>query len=184
VENRSSGEGSLFQRHDGLWQGSLRVGGKRKYVYGKTRKQAAERLQKLIHQASITGALPDICNRTVSDLLDRWLEIASHSLKPYTPCSYQQTCRLYIRPELGEVPVKSLSPDKLKALYNHLQESGLKRVPARAHAAPLRALRMAVLWGWLAKNPADRVTPRYRASSKKVWNAWELDAFLTSTYEH
>jgi integrase len=42
---RSNGEGSIAKRKDGRWSAAYTVGGKRKYVYGKTRKEAATKLR-------------------------------------------------------------------------------------------------------------------------------------------
>ena len=44
---RGHGEGSITQRKsDGLWQAALTLeGGKRKYLYGKTRKEVADKLK-------------------------------------------------------------------------------------------------------------------------------------------
>ena len=49
MARRGNGEGNLYQRKDGLWVGRVSfgyAGGKRrrKVVYGKTRREAAERL--------------------------------------------------------------------------------------------------------------------------------------------
>ncbi len=40
---RGHGEGSIYQRKDGRWTASITVEGrKRKYIYGKTRKEVQE----------------------------------------------------------------------------------------------------------------------------------------------
>ena len=182
---RSRGEGTLFQRKDGRWQASLQVNGVRKTVYGRTRQEAARKLGELQRQAMDTGALPDAGTKTVNDLLDRWLETAAPTLKARTIESYEQTCRLYVRPTLGRVRIDRLAPNRIQRLYTALQKRGLRRAPAKAHAVLHRALKLAVLWGWLAENPSERVLrPQYRPQRKKVWTPWELNAFLTRTPGH
>jgi hypothetical protein len=42
---RSRGEGSVYKRKDGLWVAQYEVGGKRRYLYGKTKKAVADRLR-------------------------------------------------------------------------------------------------------------------------------------------
>ncbi len=44
---RKHGEGTLFQRRDGRWQASFvpKSGGKRRYVYGKTKSEARDKLR-------------------------------------------------------------------------------------------------------------------------------------------
>ena len=43
---RGKGEGSIYRRKDGRWVGQYEVGGKRKYIYGRTRKEVATKLTK------------------------------------------------------------------------------------------------------------------------------------------
>jgi len=44
---------------------------------------------------------------------------------------------------------------------------------------------LAVLWGWLAENPSERVfRPQYRPERKEVWTPWELNALLNGARGH
>jgi integrase len=43
---RGRGEGSIYRRKEGRWVGQYEVGGKRKYIYGRTRKEVATKLTK------------------------------------------------------------------------------------------------------------------------------------------
>ncbi len=45
---RTKGEGSIANRSDGRWQGAYQDNGKRRYVYGKTRKEAAVKLREAL----------------------------------------------------------------------------------------------------------------------------------------
>ena len=45
---RGKGEGSIYRRKDCRWVGQHEVNGKRRYVYGKTRKEVASKLNKAI----------------------------------------------------------------------------------------------------------------------------------------
>ncbi len=45
---RSNGEGSLSKRKDGRWQAAYTIDGKRKYLYGKTRKEVAKKLREAL----------------------------------------------------------------------------------------------------------------------------------------
>ena len=42
---RSRGEGSIYRRKDGLWVARYEVAGRRKYLYGKTRKAVSDKLR-------------------------------------------------------------------------------------------------------------------------------------------
>ena len=178
---KAPGEGSVSQRANGLWQASLQVGGIRRTVYGKTEREAKRKLTQLQKELVRAGRLPDPGKRTVNDLLDAWLEVAEPSLKPRTILDYRETCDRYIRPALGKVKLAKLEPYHIQRLYNDLQKRG-GRVASLAHARLNQALRMAVMWGWLAYNPTERVLkPTYRPERKEVWTAEELAAFLCGT---
>jgi hypothetical protein len=43
ARRRGRGEGSIYRSKDGRWVGQYEVGGKRRYVYGKTRKEVASK---------------------------------------------------------------------------------------------------------------------------------------------
>ncbi len=70
---RGRGEGSVYRRKDGRWVGQYEVGGKRRYVYGKTRKEAAGRLTKAVADGN-DGFIFDSENLTLARYLDLWLE--------------------------------------------------------------------------------------------------------------
>jgi len=88
--------GEITLRSDGRWCGTLQVGGVRRYVYGKTEREAKKKLAELERQASVVG-LADPGKRTVGDLLDHWLEIVRPTLKARTVADYESLCRRYIR---------------------------------------------------------------------------------------
>jgi len=179
MARRSPGEGSVTQREDGRWQAGLQIDGVRRTVYGKTRVECYQKLSALRKSAQ-SGMMPNPGTRTLDDLLHHWLETATPTLKPRTLADYQQTYRLYIAPTLGKTRLSRLTPDAIQRLYAGLQTRGLQRAVAKTHAVLHRALKLAVLWGWLAENPAERVLrPQYHAERKEVWSPWELNVFLT-----
>lgn len=185
MARRTQGEGCVVQRPDGRWQASLQVDGRRRTLYGKTRQEVYRKLADLQRQTAASGALPNSGTRTVNDLLDLWLETATPTLKPRTLADYRQTSRLYLRPALGKTRLGKLTPDRLQRLYSDLQRRGLQRGAAKAHAVLHRALKLAVLWGWLAENPASRVLrPQYRPKRKDVWTPQELSVFLAGAKGH
>lgn len=177
------GEGSIFQRQDGRWQASLMVGGVRRTVYGKTRKDAADKLRELKRQAA--GGLPDPGRRTVADLISAWLRTAGPNLKPRTLMDYRQRCKLHILPALGEVKLAKLEPLLIERVLAELQAQGHRKEAQMTYALLHRACVFAVRWRWLAENPCSRVLrPQYQAGRKDVWTGDQLRAFLKGTGEH
>ncbi len=179
---RAHGEGSVTQRKDGRWQAALQVDGRRRVVYGRTRREAADMLGELKRQAAKSGGLPDPGRRTVGDLLDAWLETVAPNLKPATIAQYRLEVENHLRPALGHVRLARLNAAQIQRLITALQASGRRRTASLVLALLRQALALAVRWGWMADNPADRVVrPQHRAPEKTMWDAGQLGAFLQGT---
>jgi integrase len=84
TKRRGRGEGSIYRRKDGSWVAQYTVGDKRRYIYGKTRKDVAARLSKAIAERD-SGLVYDSENLKVVDYLDRWLDALKGTLTP--PCT-------------------------------------------------------------------------------------------------
>lgn len=183
VPRRSPGEGSITQRKDGRWQAALQVEGKRRTIYGRTRREVVQKLEALRRQAVALGALPDPGRRTVSDLLMAWLEAVTPSLKPRTLHDYRAVCEGHIRPAMGRVLLERITPARIQELYTALQDR--PRTALKAHRALDQAFTLAVRWGWLAENPCGRtIRPQYRPDRREMWTDDELRVFLVGAREH
>ncbi|MBC7237043.1 MAG: site-specific integrase [Chloroflexi bacterium] len=182
---RSRGEGSITQRKDGRWQASLQVDGRRRTVYGKTRKEVADKLTELKSQAAMSGLIPRPGKRTLNDLLDAWLETKSPGWKPLTAHDYSTICSRCLRPTLGKAPLSRVTPDRIARFVGAWQRRGKARTALKLYRVLSQALDLAVKWGWLASNPCRRVdTPRYRPQRKEMWSPHELSVFLEGAKGH
>lgn len=180
---RAPGEGCIYQRTDGRWEGSLQVDGRRKTVYGKTRRQVLGKLAELRKQAAASGALPDPGRRTVNDLLDAWLEAVRPNLKPSTTAHYELLANTYLRPALGGILLAKLTPHRIQVHLGKLQDR--PRVAQLTYHVLKQACGLAVRWRWLGENPCDRVLrPQYRARRKDVWTPEQLRSFLGGSRAH
>jgi hypothetical protein len=100
---RGRGEGSVFERQDGLWVSSVSLGydesGKRnrKTVYGATKKEVLDELDRLRSEARV-GSLPDAGGLTVGQLLDRWLEASKASTETRTFEERQRLVKNHLPP--------------------------------------------------------------------------------------
>ena len=64
-KRRGHGEGSIYQRKDGRWVAEITLeNGKRKPMYGKTRKEVADRLNQALQEQK-QGTLIDAPQQTV-----------------------------------------------------------------------------------------------------------------------
>lgn len=159
---RSSGEGSIGQRKDGLYYGAIRLDGQRHYVYGETRKEVADKL-KVLREKHEQGVKLDIGKLTVEAFLERWLEeVVKRKNKYKTYHTYSQCVRNYIIPALGRIVLTALRPDHVQTFVNDLAGSGKAPNTVRNTRAVLRrALNQAMSWRYVTFNAAALVeTPR------------------------
>jgi integrase len=107
-------------------------------------------------------------NRTVAELLDRWLEWRQsvRPISPTTVATYRGYIDRSILPAIGKLQLGRLDAATLDAFYAHLRKRGGKGGRPMAassvhqvHAILSGALNRAVVWGWTAHNPARLATP-------------------------
>src|SRR5262249_19021591 len=160
-KKRANGEGSISQHPDGRWWARLTLAdGKRKAFYGKTRREVQQKLTAALRDQQ--QGLPIVGERqTVAQFLTRWLtDTATHRLRPGTFRRYEELTRLHALPTLGKLSLTKLTPQHLSHLYGAKLAEGLSpRTVEFLHRTLHCALKEAVLWGLIARNPADAVKP-------------------------
>jgi integrase len=184
AQRRAPGEGCIVKRGDGRYQVSLQVGGKRRTLYATSRVEAEKKLLAL-RQLALSGRIPDYSKRTVADLLCAWLDTVSTQLKPRTISDYKQLVEKHVIPNIGSVRLSRLEPVHIQALYSALLKQNKCRTAQKIHMLLHRALKLAVMWGWLVENPCGRVLrPKYRPQARELWTQEELTLFLNRAKEH
>src|SRR5437868_2325073 len=104
---RGHNEGSIYQRaSDGLWVGSINLGygpdgkRKRKPIYGKARKEVAEKMKVALRDQQQGLLAKDARRQTLQQYLTDWLQNSvKPTVRPRTYASYKQLCGLYIYPQ-------------------------------------------------------------------------------------
>lgn len=184
TKRRGHHEGTIRQRPDGLWEARLSlVNGKRKSLYGKTRKEVQEKLKSA--QRDVDAGLDLSAGRqTVAAYLDKWLDASVRpSVKVKTFEGYESIVRVRVKPHIGRVVLTRLTPLDLQGLYATLEEAGLSnRSIQHTHRALHQALGQAVRWGMIARNSCDGVkAPRPNPSEMRVLNQDQASALLDAT---
>ncbi len=109
------------------------------------------------------------------------------SVRPTTLDHYQRIVEAHVLPRLGAVPLQRLTAAKLNAFYADVLAGGRRdgrgdlspKTVRHIHTTLHKALRDAVRWGHLARNPADQAEPpKPKTAEMKVWSAEQLRAFL------
>jgi integrase len=156
---RGNGEGSIRRRTDGRWEGRYTVhtdeGPKQKTVYGRTRKEAAEKLTEVMAGRD-KGLIFDAGKLTVGEHLKQWLaDVVKPSASHRTYSTNAQQVRDHIAPTLGRIKLKDLRKSHIDRLYREKLDSGLSpSTVRRVHAVLHRSLEEAVKGALIPRNPA------------------------------
>lgn len=189
-KRRSSNEGSIYKRADGLWCGAINLGvvnGKRKrrVVYGRTRREVVEKLQAL-QQEQAQGVDLAADRQTVEQFLQTWLSVVvSPHNSERTYRAYESVCRVRIIPHIGSIPLHRLTPERIQRMIND--------IAAELHPNSVRyvrtvlgvALDQAVAWGKLPRNLAEHVrVPPAQKPDHYSMSEEEAGRFLAAVAGH
>lgn len=185
---RANQAGSVYQRADGYWVASLSIGydekgkAKRRTLYGATKAEVETKLLEAMHEQR-SGLRLDPATETVKQFLDRWLrDSVKNSVRPLTYQSYEVNVRRHIAPLIGQVLLRQLTPAHVQGLYVQKLADGLSPRSVQYMAAILgRALRQAVKWDLIPRNPADAADkPRVQRRPMQAINAEEAQRLLAA----
>jgi integrase len=161
VSKRGNGEGTIYQRRDGRWTSSAFIGGHRRYFYGRTRQDVARKLSAALHHANeSTYVHASRASVTVAQVLDEWLLATKASIGPSTWIRYEQYARLHIRPFVGHVALKRLTPRDVQSLYGEALQRRLSPTTVNhLHTVFHTALQYAVKMEYVSRNVVAVCTP-------------------------
>ena len=150
---RSNGEGSVYKRSDGRWTAAyFDENMKRKYVYGKTQKEARQKLQEKMLETSF--------EKQEEYYLKDWIKIyleayKKNEIKATTYGFYMQLLRTYIEPsKLGSILLSRLKTKDLQNFYNEKIKEGYNSKSVRHMCVIINgALEQAVREKLIKENP-------------------------------
>ncbi len=186
---RGNGEGSIYPyQRNGVKAGycasywvHTAEGPKRRYITGKTRQQVAEKLTKAMSDRD-GGFVFDAGAMTVGEYLDRWLKDVEDTVRESTHARYEYAIRPHIKPALGKIKLKDLTPAHARWFYRDRLDSGL--APASVHKLHVvlhKALKAAVSDGLIPRNAVaglklpkltrEEIDPLSRAEARHLLDA-------------
>jgi integrase len=158
-KRRGKGEGSIYRRKDGRWAGQYEVGGKRRYVSGKTRAEVAKKLTKAIAERD-AGFVFDAEGLTVGEYLTRWLDTVRGTVKDNTWSGHEINVRVHLSPALGSTKLDKLNSFQVQSFYRAKLDDGQSPASVlKSHGTLSKALKAAVRWRLIPLNPCVDVTP-------------------------
>jgi integrase len=182
AKRRGHGEGGIYQREsDGKWCASVDLGfvnGKRrrKVIYGKTRKEVADKL-KALHRDQAAGINIATGRQTVKAFLERWLEVSKQRNKTRTYEGYERIVALYLVPHLGHIVLNKLTPEHVQTMIDKLALA--PNTVRNIRAVLRRALNQALKWELVSRNVATLVeTPRITQEEMSALDEQQARALL------
>ena len=140
-----------------------------------------------------TGDLDVLANRdardqTVAGFLRRWID--GYTARPTTVAGYRVNLEKHVIPAVGSVRLRALTAEHIDGIYRTMERGGYRPKTVRGvHITLRRALRDAVVRGYVERNVADQAHPprqsdaRSRDAGDAAWNEEQLGRFLTATQQ-
>ena len=170
-KKRINGEGNIRKRSEHSWEASLRTeDGERLYVYGKSQKEAKDKLQEV--QAEIAnGTYVPETEMTVGEWMDEWYECFTTGLKASSRERYGQDIRNHIKPGIGNIRLQDLKLLHVQRFLNQCKETkglSLKTVK-NVYLVLEKAMTKAQSQGLIRQNPcSDAEIPSYDEPPKEM----------------
>ncbi|MGM9593154.1 MAG: tyrosine-type recombinase/integrase [Candidatus Onthomonas sp.] len=153
-------------------------------ISGKTQKEVAKKLKEVTASLD-AGTYIAPSKMTVGEWLDIWARDYLGGVKPFTVASYTGTIRNHIKPALGAIRLEALNAHTIQGFYNSLgkpkgDKPGLSpKTVKNVHGVLHKALKQAVLIGYIRSNPADACTlPRIEKKQIKPLDEEQSRRFL------
>jgi integrase len=159
----AKGDG-ITKRKDGRFMARYTVqtpdGPKRKLIYGRKYEEVEKKLAEARGDAA-RGFVFDADNLKLGEYLDRWLtDSVADTVRPTTFERYEQIVRVHVRPALGNLKLKNVTPAHVRGLYREKLEVGLSpRTVRYIHATLHKALKQAIADGLIPRNATEAVKP-------------------------
>lgn len=202
MARQKQGDGSVFLRKDGRWEGRIVVGykengyAKTKSVTAHTKTECEEKLGKLREECGRRSERikPDM---PFGDWIDFWYQnFSKPKIRKTTQLCYEGRIYTHIIPEIGKIPLNRLTQNDLQQFYARLKKGGRKkfteqfgeglsdRMVRSCHTACRTALEKAVAEGLITVNPAIgcRLPPK-KAKEMQVLTQAEILRFLNQAKE-
>ena len=122
---------------------------------------------------------------TLGEYLDRWLsDSVKGTVRVSTYERHEAITRLHIKPSIGRVGLKKLTPAHVRGLYSEKLDSGLAPATVcKIHSTLHKALSQAVSDGTVPRNAAEVKAPRPTPEEMRPLSEAEAQAFLEAARE-
>ena len=186
-KRRGNGEGNIRKRKDGRYEVSVMVGyhpdgrRKRKYLYGKTRREVVDKLHAL--QQEINMGMDLDVDYTFEQAADLWLDLRKSKIEPATYQSYEYTlCKL--KQMFRNVKLRKMNPIQIERAMDSLAAEGYSASYLTKCRAVLNMIfKKGVAAGWVTWDPISSVEPskaKVKKEPKEPFSEQEIRLMLTA----
>lgn len=185
---RAKGDGSLYQRKDGMWIGIVDLpadaaGKRRRRTVSSLKYDTAMQKLRALRREVEDGLVPVTAATTVAVWLDYWLtDIVSKTVGPGTLATYRSTVKRQIIPAIGNKRLAKLTPADIRAMNNTVATNHSTRTAEATFNTLSGALRAAKREGLIRENQCERVDrPKALSASRGALSAdqvMQLFAYL------
>lgn len=191
MAKRGNGEGSVYRRKDGKFVAAItlppHLGGKKKYHYGKTRKECVQWLDDM-RESLRKGSYSENSDITLIKWLTTWRNDYCINIRPSTRMNYDTYINRHIAPsDIANIPVCQINTSVLQNFFNNLSQNGRIDGKGGLSAKTVRnlynmlhkALKQAVGNQMITNNPAEYVVlPKVTKPSVKALDIHEQQSLL------
>ncbi len=187
TRKRGNNEGSIYEHwrngkkvgYRGAYTVHTAEGSKRRYVSGRTREEVRRKLAKAMADRD-GGLVFDAGSLTVGEYLERWLKDSVRStVRTSTYERHEGIMRTHLKPALGRIRIKNLTPTHVRGLHREKLDAGLAPATVRKiHSTLHKALSQAVSDGLIPRNAAAVKAPRPDPEEMHPLSADEASALL------
>ncbi len=181
---RTNGEGSIFQRKDGRWVGTITIGydengqQKKKSVYGKNQTEVAKKLSEISGRIK-NNSYEIIEHKTFGELMTEWLLVFKKSA--VTPRTFEgiiRNFRLHVEPIIGNMKIYEIDTYVVQKVINKLIDGNysLNVIKKNKHLMA-QFFEYAIDNKWITENPTRKVL--IKVKDRKVYSGQEKYKAIT-----
>ena len=194
MPRRAHGEGTVYKhKTKGVFiaQGDVSRANatKRRRVSasGKTKKEARENLRIKLEAIALEQDAPSTMDAglTTRAYLERWLHHRRPGLSQRTIELYQHQIEHHILPHLDDIPLNDLRPSHVVSMIDAIVSHGHKATANKCRGLLFSALKQAVRWELIDKNPVEATDPvKESRVDRDLWTTSEAMKFIDRHREH
>src|SRR4030042_346550 len=179
AKRRTAGEGTICQLPSGNWRAQVSLKGRRLSHTARNQEAARDWIRKIKDQID-QGLTYDDARTTLGKFMEGWLATKKGQLRISSAQLYNRLFQNIIKPNLGSIYLKNITPGRIQGFYDELSRNGKGlRTIKLVHIVLRMCLEDAKNLGLIGLNPAEHCkVPKYTKLEIKIWDQDQVNQFL------